>query len=169
MVSKKETSAFEKKWIGVRSHKLMFLLNNINGQNMINVLKLSVIFNDFGCSAEVINRQFTFNVEYLFWENDIGIYEGENQTFAYSIVALFRVLYEIFISAIRRSIMLDDHFQETLSSKKDQIFYKGQSIIYHGETARILSVRPVLIIKIKDKPQVICGNHLLNDVSPYKN
>lgn len=65
--------------------------------------------------------------------------------------------------------MHDNQLNEIISNKKDQIFYKGQSIIYHGKTASVLSVRPVFVIKIKDKPQVICGNHLLNDVSPYKN
>lgn len=55
------------------------------------------------------------------------------------------------------------------TAKKDCIYHKGQSIIYHGEEARVLSVRPVFIIKIKEKHQVICGNYLLNDVSPYKN
>ena len=147
----------------------MFLLNNVSDQNLIKVLKIPVIFSDFSSSPAVIHKQFTFNVEYLFWENDIGIYEGENQTFAYCIVALYRVIYKIFVSAVRRSIMHDDHLHEIISNKKDQIFYKGQSIIYQGETASVLSVRPLFIIKIKDKSQVICGNHLLNDVSPYKN
>jgi len=65
--------------------------------------------------------------------------------------------------------MHDESLHEKISSSKDYIFHKGQSIIYHGEEARVLNVRPVFIIKIKDKHQVICGDQLLNDVYPYKN
>jgi hypothetical protein len=35
---------------------------------------------------------------------------------------------------------------------------KGQKVLYEGEEAEVLSVRPVLIIKIKAKKRVICGN-----------
>ena len=52
---------------------------------------------------------------------------------------------------------------------KDYIFHKGQRVIYQGEEANVINVRPVFIIKIKDKNQVICGDHLLDDVCPYKN
>ena len=65
--------------------------------------------------------------------------------------------------------MHGENLHEKIANKKDCIFHKGQSIIYHGETASVISIRPVFIIKIKDKHQVICGNHLLNDVCPYKN
>ena len=65
--------------------------------------------------------------------------------------------------------MHNENLHETISNMKDCIFHKGQSIIYHGEEASVINVRPIFIIKIKDKNQVICGDHLLDDVSPYKN
>ena len=65
--------------------------------------------------------------------------------------------------------MHNNNLHENISNRKDYIFHKGQSIIYHGEEASVLSVRPLFIIKIKDKHQVICGNQLFNDVCPYKN
>ena len=65
--------------------------------------------------------------------------------------------------------MHNENLHETISNRKDCIFHKGQSIIYQGEEASVINVRPVFIIKIKDKNQVICGDHLLDDVCPYKN
>ena len=65
--------------------------------------------------------------------------------------------------------MHNNNLHENISNRKDYIFHKGQSIIYHGEEASVINVRPIFIIKIKDKNQVICGDHLLDDVSPYKN
>ena len=65
--------------------------------------------------------------------------------------------------------MDNEYLYEKISNRKDCRFYKGQSIIYQGEEASVINVRPVFIIKIKDKNQVICGDHLLDDVCPCKN
>jgi hypothetical protein len=43
-------------------------------------------------------------------------------------------------------------------------FHKGQRIIYKGEEASVLDVKPVFTIKVKGKNMVVCGNALLNDV-----
>ena len=48
-------------------------------------------------------------------------------------------------------------------------FHKGQSIIYKGEEASVLDVKPVFTIKVKGKNMVVCGNVLLNDVRPLRN
>ena len=49
--------------------------------------------------------------------------------------------------------------------KKDETFQKGQLIIYRGDEAKILDVKPVLTIKLEGKNKVICGNILLKDIS----
>ena len=64
--------------------------------------------------------------------------------------------------------MHNEYLHEKITNRKDYIFHKGQSIIYQGEEASIINVRPVFIIKIKGTNQVICGDHLLDDVCPYK-
>ena len=46
-------------------HNHLYLLDNIGDQNLINVLKLPVIFSDFNWVPEVIHKQFTFDVEYI--------------------------------------------------------------------------------------------------------
>ena len=48
-------------------------------------------------------------------------------------------------------------------------FHKGQKIIYKGEEASVLDVKPVFTIKVKGKNTVVCGNVLLNDVRPARN
>ena len=50
------------------------------------------------------------------------------------------------------------------SIKKEQMFQKGQTIIYQGEEASILEVEPVLTIKGKSKNYIVCGDTLLNEV-----
>jgi uncharacterized ubiquitin-like protein YukD len=49
--------------------------------------------------------------------------------------------------------------------KKEQTFQRGQTVIYQGKEASIVDVEPVLIIKIKNKNHLVCGDTLLNDVS----
>ena len=48
--------------------------------------------------------------------------------------------------------------------KKEQNLQKGQTVIYQGEEASILDVKPVLTIKVKDKGYIVCGDTLLNEV-----
>ena len=35
------------------------------------------------------------------------------------------------------------------------IFQKGQNILYEGEKAKVISIKPILVIKTKDR--VVCG------------
>ncbi len=49
----------------------------------------------------------------------------------------------------------------------DRIYHKGQKVIYRGQVANIVELKPVLIIRIKGKGHVVCGN-LLRDVTPCK-
>ena len=64
--------------------------------------------------------------------------------------------------------MHNEYLHEKISNRKDYIFHKGQRVIYQGKEANVINVRPVFIIKIKDTNQVICGDHLLDDVCPDK-
>ena len=53
----------------------------------------------------------------------------------------------------------------TSDFKADQLYRPGQHIIYKGEDARILEVKPVFTIRISGKSHVICGN-IFQDVKP---
>ena len=53
------------------------------------------------------------------------------------------------------------------SIKTNELYHKGQQIIYKGEEAEVLGVNPVFVIKVSGKNQVVCGN-ILNDVSPLQ-
>ena len=37
----------------------------------------------------------------------------------------------------------------------DRIFKKGQKILYEGQKAKVISIKPILVIKTKDR--VVCG------------
>jgi len=56
--------------------------------------------------------------------------------------------------------------EETL--KKDRVFRKGEKVIYKGQEASVLEVKPVLTIRIKGEVHVVCGN-IRKDVKPCKN
>ena len=58
------------------------------------------------------------------------------------------------------------HKNHSLREKAD--FHKGQRIIYKGEEASVLDVKPVFTIKVTGKNMVVCGNVLLNDVRPLR-
>ena len=58
------------------------------------------------------------------------------------------------------------HKKHSRGEKED--FHKGQKIIYKGEEASVLDVKPVFTIKVKGKNMVVCGNVLLNDVRPLR-
>jgi hypothetical protein len=49
--------------------------------------------------------------------------------------------------------------------KTDETFQKGQNILFQGDEAQILDVKPVLTIKLTEKNQIICGDVLLKDIS----
>ena len=52
--------------------------------------------------------------------------------------------------------------------KSDRIFRKGEKVIYKGQEASVVEVKPVLTIRIKGEVHVVCGN-ILKDVKPCKN
>jgi hypothetical protein len=54
---------------------------------------------------------------------------------------------------------------ETL--KRDMILHKGEKVIYKGQEASVVEVKPVLTIRIKGEVHVVCGN-ILKDVKPFK-
>jgi len=54
------------------------------------------------------------------------------------------------------------------SRSENTAFHKGQRIIYKGEEASVLDVKPVFTIKVKGRNMVVCGNVLLNDVRPVR-
>ena len=56
--------------------------------------------------------------------------------------------------------------EETL--KHDIIFRKGEKVIYKGQEASVVEVKPVLTIRIKGEVHVVCGN-IMNDVKHCKN
>lgn len=60
----------------------------------------------------------------------------------------------------------DLHKKHSREEKTD--FHKGQRIIYKGEEASVLDVKPVFTIKVKGRNMVVCGNVLLNDVRPVR-
>jgi hypothetical protein len=65
--------------------------------------------------------------------------------------------------------MNNENLPENISNKKDCMFYKGQVILYKGRKASVLDIRPVFTLRINGKCEIICGNTLLNEVSPYRN
>ena len=65
--------------------------------------------------------------------------------------------------------MHNENQNQKIPSSTNYLFHKGQSIIYHGEKANVLTVRPVFTIRIKNRCEIICGDTLLNEISPYRN
>jgi hypothetical protein len=52
--------------------------------------------------------------------------------------------------------------------KNGRIFRKGEKVLYKGQEASVVEVKPVLTIRIKGEVHVVCGN-ILKDVKPCKN
>jgi hypothetical protein len=50
----------------------------------------------------------------------------------------------------------------------DKGYRRGQHIIYKGEDAQVLEVKPVFTIRISGTSHVICGN-IFQDVEPSEN
>ena len=50
------------------------------------------------------------------------------------------------------------------SMKTDGTFQKGQYVLYQGDEAKILNVKPVVTIKIEAKNEIICGDVVLKDI-----
>ena len=65
--------------------------------------------------------------------------------------------------------MHKENLHENISNRKDCIFHKGQIVLCKGREASVLDVRPVFILRIKGKCEILCGDTLLNEVSPYRN
>jgi hypothetical protein len=51
------------------------------------------------------------------------------------------------------------------AAQADQLYRRGQHIIYKGEDAQVLEVKPVFTIRISGRSHVICGN-IFQDVKP---
>jgi hypothetical protein len=68
----------------------------------------------------------------------------------------------------RRCDMHNGNLHKKASRGDKADFHKGQRIIYKGEEASVLDVKPVFTIKVKGKNMVVCGNVLLNDVRPLR-
>lgn len=62
--------------------------------------------------------------------------------------------------------MDDDGEVKKCEAKTNELFHRGQLIVYKGEDAQVLEVKPVFTIRIKGKSHVICGN-IVNDVRPF--
>ena len=60
--------------------------------------------------------------------------------------------------------MIDKYEVKEFPIKANQLYHKGQHIVYNGEDAEVLEVKPVFIIKVIGTCHVICGNILRNDV-----
>ena len=65
--------------------------------------------------------------------------------------------------------MHNEHLHENISDRNDCIVHKGQIVLYKGREASVLDVRPVFTLRIKGRCEIICGNTLLNEVSPFRN
>jgi hypothetical protein len=52
-------------------------------------------------------------------------------------------------------------------AQADLLYRRGQHIMYKGEDAQVLEVKPVFTIRISGRSHVICGN-IFNDVKPSK-
>jgi hypothetical protein len=62
-----------------------------------------------------------------------------------------------------RAVMANDHYNG-YALRTATTYRKGQNIFYKGETAIILNVKPVFIIKIEGNNKVVCGDVLIHDV-----
>jgi hypothetical protein len=51
------------------------------------------------------------------------------------------------------------------AAQADQLYRRGQHIMYKGEDAQIIEVTPVFTIRISGRSHVICGN-VFKDVQP---
>ena len=50
------------------------------------------------------------------------------------------------------------------ATEKEQMFQRGQTVIYQGEEARVLDIEPVFTIITKNTNRLVCGDSLLNDL-----
>ena len=53
--------------------------------------------------------------------------------------------------------------------KEEKVPYeKGQRILYDGKEAIVLEVEPVITVQVIGNNQIICGNIIMGDISPYE-
>jgi hypothetical protein len=64
--------------------------------------------------------------------------------------------------------MIDNVHLIKSAAQADQLYRRGQHIIYKGEDAQVLEVKPVFTIRISGRSHVICGN-IFQDVQPSAN
>jgi hypothetical protein len=50
--------------------------------------------------------------------------------------------------------------------KTNELYHKGQHIVYKGEDAEVLEVKPIFTIRVIGVCHVICGNILRDDIRP---
>jgi hypothetical protein len=62
-----------------------------------------------------------------------------------------------------RAAMANDHYNGYALGTATA-YREGQSIFYKGDTAKILDVKPIFIIKIEGNNKVDCGDVLIHDV-----
>ena len=61
---------------------------------------------------------------------------------------------------------MDNKYEITKSPFKiNELYHKGQKILYKGEDAHVIEVEPVLTISLDGKYHVICGN-ISDEVRP---
>jgi hypothetical protein len=65
---------------------------------------------------------------------------------------------------LKEGCYMANYNDKEYSMKTDKTFQRGQNILYRGEEAKILDVKPVLTIKIESKHQIMCGDVLLKDI-----
>ena len=64
---------------------------------------------------------------------------------------------------------MDNKYEITESPiKVNEPYHKGQRIVYKGEDAHVIEVKPVFIISMDGKYHVICGN-ILDEIRPSVN
>jgi len=61
--------------------------------------------------------------------------------------------------------MVDNYEVKESAVKVNELYHRGQIIVYKGEDAQVLEVKPVFTIRIKGKSHVVCGN-IFDDVRP---
>ena len=57
-------------------------------------------------------------------------------------------------------------YKNTLSRKIENL-HEGQKIVYNGKEAFVIKLKPVIVLKIKGKSEIICGN-VLNELISHE-
>ena len=60
--------------------------------------------------------------------------------------------------------MIDEQSDNNTPLSKIESLHEGQRIIYNGKEADVVKTEPVIIIKIRDRNELVCGN-VMHEVS----